>query len=766
MVTPIIIRQLKNSRCVIKNLCSKVGAATAVFPVATVVFVFFVSLNHTQSLDNPLPPRLFQPVVLFYPAVFFAAGHGMGTADINRIPELNAYIYGHADSFDVTKIPEDITISPLNTALELTHLYALYAAGWFYRIFGVSVFTLAVYAAFLRAFSAGAIYFVLRLGLSRWGSFAGALVAGASSAMLHMGVTYRDFGRAPFILCLLAVLSALISRSSSLLRLLGLSAVLGLLLGVGVGFRQDLLICIPPVLFTMLFFSPVSVKCPIKARLAAAMITLLVFMIVGWPVLHGTALEGGQATVHPLFHGISPEFEGNLDFGHASYESLIATDPAAFGAISVYARRTGNRDSMVNKNCSEYRRASGDMTAPLLWDPFLYYNGAVYAQFGRLLMKQILLHFPADIVARAWRTVAAFYQMPAEMHRALMDAPADPPAWLWMLIKGQGKLATLMERCGFLFTATALIAVSMFNLHLALYLTGMLAWFAGYPSLWYESRHFFFLVFVPVWSMLACVEWPLRWGYALRDPIQRREWRQTYIQGRGWTTSAARAFSYLIVIIVVIILPVLVMRVWQRGQVQNMARHLAAASLKPHPVTREFQDGQVRFFLATALPGLADAATLPPGETAWEYAAVTLNTHGRDIPVTIQYDDNRLLFSFTQTVTVQGIHDGKEGQVTLFFPVYEVDMSYGGDLMAREILKTYPDVAGLVDDPRPISEQVWWRRGKFQGVTLPAEYESNFVEFSSVGDIDDLPLLFIFQLPEDISQLRTHKTGPWERGLL
>ncbi len=726
-----------------------------------------IYLGYAYSLDNPVEHKHFIQLNMFYPAVFFAAGLGMGTADISQFPELEAFIYRHEKHavFDTSSIPKTTEIVPLETVWELTHLYYLYFIGFLWRMLGVSVWAVVFYAAILRMASAAALYGLFRFGLGKMTSACGALLIATSPVMLNTAIDLRDFGKAPFILAFLFCMTCLLRQPLSPKRLLATATGAGLLLGIGLGFRQDLLACLPPAFVTIFFFAQVDAPFARRMKWAAALVFVVAFLAASFPVLRGIALEGGQATLHAFFHGISPETETRLAIGGADYDSLISVDPAAFSIVNVYARRMGSSASMANESSSEYRRAHGDVTAPLLWDPYIHFTGAQYARFANKVVGEILWRFPADMALRAWRAVAAFHHMPFVLHQECMNAANDSPQWLSLLMKFHGPFARFMARFGLCATVVVLIAVSMFRWRLALYLTGMLAWFAGYPSLWYEPRHFFFLAFVPVWAILVCCVWPARWCFALRDCGQRQQWAQTYIHDRRWITLALRAGGYVLVMCAVIVLPILMLRAWQSRQVHGLARQLAAASLEPHPVTRERQDGRVYLRPETVLPGLTDAQSLPPGETAWEYVALVLDTYGQDIPVTIHYDDERFIYSFTQTVLVRGAPDGDKGRVTLFFPVYEVDMSYGGDLMAREMLKTFPALINAFGDSQSVEEQLWWRRGIFLGVSVPEHYESHMADFRLVRGIENVPLLPIFQLPENSRLLRTHKTGPWERRL-
>lgn len=732
-----------------------------------VILVFVLSLSLYLAVvgtrEDPLEHPLFLQTNLFYPAIFFAAGRGIGTADISKIPGLEDFVYKRTLHFDTDNIPEDLEVVPLDTVLEVTHLYLFYCMGWLWRIFGVSAWVGALYAGLMRAVCGCALYGIFRLLLGRGASIAGTLLVCSAPFMVSSAIELRDFGKAPFVLGFLFVAAWLLRQKYSSKAVLLIAALLGLFLGVGLGFRQDVLTCLPPALFLFLFLAKPAATRLALVRVASSVVFAVFFLIAAFPIIRGITIEGGQASAHAFFHGISPESEGRLDFGGASYDSLISVDPAAFAIVNVYARRSGNLDSMVNKGSSEYRRAHGDLNAPLLRDPYIYFTGAEYGRQANKVIVKFLKMFPADIVSRAWRSVFSIHTIPQQMHGDMRDSYDNQPVWLRVLLAFHGMLSAHLARFGLIYIVAVLMAVSLRYFWHAVWLFAFFVWFAGYPTLWYEMRHLFFLGFIPIWAMIVCVVSGIQFLRNWRTAEYRSQFRQTYFVGSKWKDPLRKGIGFGILVLATVIVPIVVLRFWQTHQVSKLAEHLAGTTLVEVPVDRHTKDGRLFLSPAEPLPGLSASRDLPPGETAWEYVAVTVNTHGEDILVTIQYDDANLIYNFTQDISIRGIDDGKEGQVRLFFPVYEVDMNYGGDLMAREIMKAYPDVKYVIQDNRPIAEQQWWKRGKFQGISLPEKKAASFQSFSRVQNVDTLDLLPIFQLPEDLCYLRPYKTGPWER---
>ena len=777
--------------------------ASCIAEVMCLVFVAVaggcISLAYSRSLHDPLRHPYPITMTMFYPAVFFAGGHGMGTTAPSEILGLEDFLSRRSDVFDVARIPNGIELEPMTTPFELTHMYHIYAVGWFWRLFGVSIGNLMRYAALLYLLSACALYGIFRLGLSRLASVVGVLLVCTSPAMLYMCTNLRDFAKTPFILfCLLIMLRLLIWPIRGM-KLLCMAAGLGLLLGFGLGFRQDMMVCLPPALALLLFFVHVEGARPWRFRLVAALIFMVIFVPLARPIFHGARLEGNQASVHSFFQGISPDVEAQLNFGGASYESLYWTDAGLYAQANVLARRLGDDTPMINTRTAEYRWVHGDRKGPRLFNPGLYYTGAEYARYASILMREVFLLFPADLVARAWSAVSATYDMPLDMLANLNRVQADFPDLLTAAFRLHEVLAIIIQHVGLVLVCLMILAVSARNLRIAVGLTALLLWFTGYPSIFFEYRHIAYLIFVPIGAFLMWCEWGLTSLYRTFTKGCRVFWSALVVrrtvgpesllagcpiepvvfrcpgrtdEKRVWDIfmpwpylrPVANMFLLFVLVLLAIWMPLCMLRWWQTGQVIKLADRL---ELMPRlPVDVEFNMGEQQTVVMPSepLPGLTGAPSQPSGETSWEYLAAVFDTRGRDIPVTLQYDRERVIHDFTQETVIHGAHDETTGRVTFFFPVYETSTLYSPQLLldwlgAVDIWQ----LREMVDPMRPIEEQSLWLPSKFIGISFPQSLRNAFVGLYRVADLNGLTYLPLFQLPEDRKNLRPFKTGRWER---
>jgi len=736
--------------------------------ILAAVAAFGLCFVHGHSLkdpfDSPAPPQRWN---MYYPAIFFAGGHGMGTAPSEDVPGVNAFMSGNTDSFDVSDIPEDIKVTPISTPFELTYLYHIYAVGWFWRIFGVSVASLLLYEAAWHAAGAAALYGLFRNGLGRLASLAGAVLVCSSPALLLMSTALRESAKTPFFFLILCLLVRLVIRPVSVKGLLARAILLGVVLGFGMGFRQDVLICVPPAFVILAFVSRPGDKNVWKTRCAAALLFLAIFFSLARPVFRGAALEGNQAGVHGFFQGLTEEAESRLDFGGASYESLAWTDSGLYAQANVLARRLGDDSPMDNPHTAEYRHAHGDPAAPFMQNPGLHYTGPQYARYQRLLIYEVLRQFPADLVARAWRAAAAAYRIPAEMQKWLAWIRADYPLWLEGILHLHRLPSQCFQRFGLLLVAAVLLAVSYTNLKTALCLTGLLLWFTGYPGISYEYRLIAYLIFLPAGALMMWIEWLFNRIHGfLRN---RRHFGQVPEQDttpRVWMRPAINMILLSGFVAAAFLIPLALLRPWQTARVRELAVRLSSLTRTEVATTYTQKEDRVLVSPLDTLPGLAHAETLPPGETAWEYVAAVFDTRGRNIPVTIEYDPRRVFNDFTQRLTLWGSKDKEKGLVTFFFPVYEATTVSSSQLF-WDFLQTIniPQWREQVDPNSPFEEQPLWKRSKFLGISFPESCQDAFKGFYRVTDVDALRYLPLFQLPENREDLRTFKSGPWERWL-
>lgn len=722
---------------------------------------FSITLLFAHSLKEPLLRTSLEPLNLFYPAVFFAAGYGMCTTNIDNIPELSEFICHSRDDFDTKNIPDNIELSPISTPFELSHIYLLYAIGWFWRLFGVSIDSLLLFAAFANSVTACILYTLFRLWMTKILSLLTTTFITSSPTFLMMSLVSRDYGKAPFIFAAFLISIQLLLFSRSTFKFVLLSLLLGLILGLGVGFRQDVFIFLPVVLFILLFIAKVRSKKPFATRIIALVLCVTAFSLPASPVFRAMALEGNQVSPHSLLLGLAPEVEAQLKFGGASYswlrgkifdavEAEDMKDASPYAQITIYARRQGYQGKFSNEYSAEYRYAHGDGNGPLLIDPSLYFRGSSYGFWGRKLAREIIFTFPADLVARAWASVFAITDIPLSMHNRMQELCRTHNIFLEYLFVVHRALSNLIDGYGWIFILAFLLVLSTQRLKFTLYLTALLLFLCGYPSLLFQYRHSFYLVFIPIGALFLCIYSIILFLPTLPIIGSRNDSYSANTLVRNWKIIFRKALFYTISMLALFFLPLVALRTWQHMRVLEIARLLKEIPLELVPVESTVSQDKLILSPTHPLPGLTDAEKMPPGDTAYEYLALVFDTSGKDIALTITYSPESLVYGFEQDIVLYGVPDEDQGRVTFFFPVYETKPLY----CQQMFIDCYHTGDPAKNDP----VKNWLVRGKFLGITISKDIEKNFVGLYRVNQDNNLSLLPFFQLPSNINYIKTHKS--------
>jgi len=169
--------------------------------------------------------------------VMWACGHGLFDP-INSPPTLTSFLRMNLLNFNCDDLIAVERADHAGVTMN-SYLYLGYTAAAFWRLSGVSYISLAPLLGILYGAYITGCFVLLRLSFNRW------LAAFASVALLVSPVAIlmlrnmRDFAKAPFIIWVL-VLLVLAVRVQRLRPLLIIAGLLGLVVGIGLGFRPDL----------------------------------------------------------------------------------------------------------------------------------------------------------------------------------------------------------------------------------------------------------------------------------------------------------------------------------------------------------------------------------------------------------------------------------------------------------------------------------------------------------------------------------------------
>ncbi|MGE7368945.1 hypothetical protein ACQKKX_07715 [Neorhizobium sp. NPDC001467] len=391
--------------------------------------------------------------------------------------------------------------------------------------------------ALLSGLYAAGCFTLTRQFLSRFSATVGAAFLTASPVALPLIVSFRDYAKAPFFVWTLVFLIAAL-RTSRFSTMTAWVVASGLAIGLGCGFRADLIILLPIGMLALLIAFEWRL---FLSRLAAAFVLAVVVIVSAYPVLsHGKGGTHGSLIVQ----GMSDPFRAYLKMTPAPYSfGSQYSDELVLSAVAADAR-----SDHPQWDAGEGQPVYGLSQANTL-------SGAHWQRFFPF--------FLSDFVNQAFKSAALIVGFP------LLAAPGSLPDPGYPVMAGPSS-STFMAPLYVLFAKPwmpwlGMLGVIVFLARLwarsrqeAVALAFTLTALSTYPVVQFSIRHVFHLEFIWVLSMLSLAELPWRWRAFVRA---------------GWSYGATLAGAAAMVIAVVLLL----------GQYQQavLAREFAALLALP-----------------------------------------------------------------------------------------------------------------------------------------------------------------------------------------
>jgi hypothetical protein len=412
----------------------------------------------------------------FAPAVMMACGFGFTQPPYALSPpSLRAFLLLERDDFSCADFPSPMPTEAISWNGTWYYLYATTALVW--RIAGISWLALDWLAGLFGAITLAALYGLFRVITPRAVSALAATFVMLGPAHREQIPMLRDYSKAPFVLAAVLTLAWLVARPLSSRATILLAAAFGAIVGVGYGFRSDLLVMVPFGVLVTLVFLPGSLRTQWKRNLAAAGAMAVAFVIFGLPPLRGQQTGGCQ------FH----------------YGLLGLTTPLV-GAMGIEQPiyRFGDHltDTFVDLKVADYSNRVAGLGVPNLCAPD--YDAASGELFFRMARV-----FPADFVVHAYgsaQTVLRAGMILPRLELRMGGVPLLP--WL---AKQFDRAVSTIGRLGPVWTVVAVATAWAASARLGLAMTAFVLFLTGYPAIQFDGRHWFHLRFIPVWSICLIV---------------------------------------------------------------------------------------------------------------------------------------------------------------------------------------------------------------------------------------------------------------------
>lgn len=412
---------------------------------AVIALVGWLAVMWTYAPATPPDPFT---QTAFGAAAMIASGRGFVDPPRADGGALDAFLAGRVMHLAPGEIP---STGRAAKPIQNQHRYLLEAVGAWWRMTGVSWARLAGLAGLMHAFSMASAFVLLRLFTPRWVALGAALWFGLSPLALEYAAVLRDFSKGGFILGSLALLLFAVTRASSPKAVIASGLGIGLLVGVGVGFRIDALVMAPVAVVVLVAFYGTRPWTAWRTKAAAIGAMVAAIAVTGGPVLASGSSEGTN-TFHVIVLGQSDWFN-----------PALRIEPAPYSVLHYY------NDSYMEDTRRSVVEA---VTAMPLHTPSRSYDLAT-----RDLWVQLLREFPADAYARLLAAVNAVFNLP------------------------------LGANWGAALSVVLVVAAAMRGLRTALMAAFLVLVLAGYPSLQFDLRHSFHLAILPIGTLALVVTW-------------------------------------------------------------------------------------------------------------------------------------------------------------------------------------------------------------------------------------------------------------------
>jgi hypothetical protein len=446
----------------------------------------------------------------FGAAFSIANGVGFNEVKTESFPEAKSFLEQDATDVFQPKAPPEIVETVESGNFQNAHSYLMYAVGYVWRIFGISWSSLVVLPGVFCGLTTVGAYAFLRLVCSRPLAIAGAILFLAAPFHVSHTNALRDYSKAPFLLWAFFLCGYLVLRAPTRRNVLLSSALLGLVLGIGRGFRFDVVLGIPFYLATLVVFLQGGVLRNIWIKLQGLVAFVIVFFVVGFGIRAATT---GGVTFHVIFLGLMTPFDPLIGIERSIYDCgyMFGSDASAWAIVGDYKQRVAQSPGALQYVSQDNER------------------------FAAQYLYEIARTFPADMLTRIYAAIhTALTEVPfgvsypnwgvdielppdgdptglRDLEGHLIDERMNAP--LYVTNEFLLKLYTLrsailgpLKFVGVLLAAVPILAVCVWNFRVALFALFFVFYWCGSLVMQFDIRHAFHMQIVGLFAMCIIIQ--------------------------------------------------------------------------------------------------------------------------------------------------------------------------------------------------------------------------------------------------------------------
>ncbi|MEO5377006.1 MAG: glycosyltransferase family 39 protein [Magnetococcus sp. DMHC-6] len=621
------------------------------FDVSLIIILFLTGwfLGYT-ALHNHGQPRNFFSLyhAKLSAAVMFACGKGYQYPDASTSPALTKFLVleaeNRSDRFDCHDIPPKMPLFP-SDGMQNMQLYLFGIAALWWKITGtVSWSGLYPLYGLMHGITVVTAYGIGRLLFSRAVSllFAGSVML--TPGIYWMVMQVRDYAKIPFIFLTVLLLGLMIKTTSSRHRLLWLAALQGLVFGIGIGFRIDLLVLMPLVMVTLFFLVDGSWREQWRHRLLATVVMLSVMGLSGAPILYSLFQEGDPSPT--MFMGFQNGFSRYMGVRHSLYEIGYQ-----YHDMYLYTQIQEHADRLYHEDISLYNPTTQSEVDMYLEKP---------ARAAQRQIHEVIAYFPADLLVRGLSALKAILNLVW-------------PANIGVILAG---------------TAGLLLAAN--HLRAGILLALMLLIVGGYPAILFKPRHYSHLILLQFWVSALFLQIGVQ--FLLRNFIFRSKnginlFFQEIFAAPHWPQTWNGVGKRLLLFVLIVGLPLLGLlhglRFYQESRVIPFLERVTSLSKEPLPLKETLLSDDKILIQGEGFPNVTNLRDT--AQSDYLLAIFNRSTCGlNEVDVAFRYEkQKRRAHNFDRETTVV---IPKQGDLAIYYPVYRSTSFYfkGVEMMTAQ----------------------------------------------------------------------------------
>lgn len=450
----------------------------AIRKVINTAFLFLLCLYaYTAAVDYIDRQRAQGVQPFFYqsyyePAVLVACGHEFGTLSSQRPASLDQFLKLKKSTFDCADLPESPQISQPQFLRQW--IYMMHAAAATWTVLGVDWTAIDKLAGAFVAVSTAALYGIFQIFLPLPVAAIGVLAVIKAHHFVEFAPYFRDLSKAPFILLSLLCMTLIAKQKTWRVPIYVLACAIGLIVGIGVGFRPDAMIALPLAAFVIFAFPDGWSPKLLTQKLLCCALMAVIFWQVSAPIRQD-AEKSGSCRYHWALLGSGNPFSGPLGIEQGSFGMLYQfNDQLVYGVVQAHGIRVLAQDAI--RYCGpEYDLVSGD------------------------LFQRLVTTLPAEFLIRA---LSSMREIITAKHVPYIDI---------------GKYTILALMLAFIYV------LFLRSPRRAIAVASCVVFLLGYPAIQFHPRHYFHITFIPLLMglivLIAGLRFTLYKLYDKRSPV-------------------------------------------------------------------------------------------------------------------------------------------------------------------------------------------------------------------------------------------------------